>query len=69
MTSVQHYKLSGDVVLRTINSSDVKNTFIFLDKRTGKCFTFDPTEFKFSETNLPSFETKAPAFMPGMNRD
>ncbi len=52
MVSVQHYKLSGDVVLRTINSSDVKNTFIFLDKRTGKCFTFDPTEFKFSETNL-----------------
>lgn len=52
MAPTQHYKLSGDVVLRTINHSDISNTFIFLDKRTGKCFTFEPSQRKFSETNL-----------------
>lgn len=55
ITSHILYKLSGDVVLRTIDETDLSGDFIFIDKRTGKTFAFNAGTTKFSEAELQEY--------------
>lgn len=45
------YKMAGEIVLRTIESGDLSEDFIFIDKRTGKTFKFNTYTKTFSDAD------------------
>lgn len=46
------YKMAGEIVLRAIESSDLSEDFIFVDKRTGKTFKFNTCTKMFTDADL-----------------